>query len=118
MEGHPDGTITVPALAKAIGLSRRHLERLFMSKLKMSPASAYKQMRMDRAKLLLAQSRAPLIEVALEAGFVNTSHFSRVFKALYGKTPNEYRRAASADKSGFEQGDSLTARVLDLAETA
>ncbi|OJU07189.1 AraC family transcriptional regulator [Metarhizobium album] len=94
MEGHLDGTITIPKMAAAVGLSRRQLERLFLSEVKMSPMVVYKKVRMEHAKTLLMRGPAPLIEIAVEVGFSSASHFSRVFKALYGITPTQLRSDA------------------------
>lgn len=93
MEGHIDQAIAIPKLASSIGLSRRQLERLFETKLNMSPARAYRQVRLEHAKRLLLQSKAPLIDIALEVGFENASHFSRVFKDTFGETPTQFRLA-------------------------
>lgn len=91
MERHLEGTMSIEDLAAAVGLSRRQLERLFESKLKMSPARVYKRVRMDRAKTLLQQTKAPLIEIAVEIGFESASHFTKVFKSIYGETPARMR---------------------------
>jgi len=45
----------------------------------------------DRLGLPEAGSDAPLVEIALSAGFSEQSHFSRTFKRLTGLTPSEYR---------------------------
>lgn len=94
MEGHLDEALSILKLAAAVGLSRRQLERLFMTELKMSPARAYKQVRVEHAKALLLQSKSPLIEIALEVGFTSASHFAREFKSIVGQTPKQFRLAA------------------------
>lgn len=80
-----------PANALSIGLSRRQLERLFMGETKSSPALIYRRVRMERAKQLLIKTKASLIEVALEVGFENASHFSRAFSQTFGKSPTRMR---------------------------
>ncbi|TIL68999.1 MAG: helix-turn-helix domain-containing protein, partial [Mesorhizobium sp.] len=77
------------------GLSRRQLERLFMEKTKSSPAIVYTRVRLERAKHLLMQTRAPMIEIAVEVGFENASHFSRLFRQTYGQPPTKFRSAVS-----------------------
>lgn len=97
MEQHLDDGISIPALAASVGLSRRQLERVFLEKTRMSPAQAYTRLRMERAKALLAHSRLPMIEVALDVGFENASHFTRTFKRIFGTTPSQLRaRSAGA----------------------
>lgn len=96
LEGNTQGGLSVVELAKSVGLSRRQMERLFMAKLKMSPANAYRNLRMEKARRLLMNSQVPLIDIAIETGFVNASHFGRVFKDTYGKTPFDFRRELAA----------------------
>nr|WP_250806204.1 GlxA family transcriptional regulator [Ensifer adhaerens] len=91
MEQHTEYTISIPELAASVGLSRRQLERLFMEETKMSPALAYRKFRLERAKHLLTQTNASLIEIALEVGFESAGHFSRIFAKAYGQTPSRLR---------------------------
>lgn len=79
METHIENTISIPELAASVGLSRRQLERLFMEKTKSSPALVYKRVRLERAKQLLLETSVPMVEIAIEVGFENASHFSRAF---------------------------------------
>ena len=95
MENHVDSTISIAKLAASVGLSRRQLERLFREKTKHSPALVYKRVRLERAKHLLMQTRAPLIEIAIEVGFENASHFSRAFHQTFGQPPSKFRSAFS-----------------------
>ncbi len=94
MERHIEGTITIPELAASVGLSRRQLERLFMGETHSSPALVYRRVRMERARQLLVQTKASLIEIALEVGFENASHFSRTFSQTFGQSPTKVRTAA------------------------
>ncbi|MFK0276104.1 GlxA family transcriptional regulator [Ensifer sp. NPDC090286] len=95
MEQHTENTISIPDLASSVGLSRRQLERLFMEKAKMSPALVYRKFRLERAKYLLTQTDASLIEIALEVGFESAGHFSRIFAKTYGQTPSRLRAERS-----------------------
>lgn len=95
MENHIEHTISIPRLAALVGVSRRQLERLFMEKTKSSPALVYTRVRLERAKYLLIQTKAPMIEIAIEVGFENASHFTRLFHKTYGQPPGKFRAAAS-----------------------
>ncbi|SDA95451.1 helix-turn-helix domain-containing protein [Sinorhizobium sp. NFACC03] len=95
MEQHTENTISISELAASVGLSRRQLERLFMEKAKMSPALVYRKLRLERAKHLLTQTDASLIEIALEVGFESAGHFSRIFAKTYGQTPSRLRAQRS-----------------------
>lgn len=91
MERNIENTLSIPELAAAVGVSRRQLERLFFDKTKSSPALAYRRVRLERARHLLLQTKAPLIEIALEVGFENASHFARIFRKTYGQSPTTLR---------------------------
>lgn len=93
MEQHIEGRLPIEELAASVGLSRRQLERLFMGETKSSPALVYRRVRMERAKQLLVKTKASLIEIALEVGFENASHFSRAFSQTFGKSPTKVRAA-------------------------
>lgn len=95
MEQHIEGTVPIEVLAASVGLSRRQLERLFMTETKSSPAVVYRKIRLERAKQLLSKTKASLIEIALEVGFENASHFSRAFSQAYGQSPTRMRAAAA-----------------------
>lgn len=97
MESHIENTIPISKLAASVGLSRRQLERLFMKKTKISPALAYKKVRLERARRLVMQTRVPLVEIAVEVGFENLSHFSRLFREAYGQPPSKLRATVSTD---------------------
>ncbi|MCF1461973.1 GlxA family transcriptional regulator [Agrobacterium vitis] len=96
MEQHIEGNLPIQDLAAAVGLSRRQLERLFMNETKNSPAMIYRRVRLERAKHLLVQSKAPLVEIALEVGFGNASHFAKVFAQTFGQSPTGLRTAIRA----------------------
>jgi transcriptional regulator GlxA family with amidase domain len=91
MESHIENTVPITQLAAAVGLSRRQLERLFMEKTKSSPALLYKRLRLERARRLLTQTKAPLVDIAIEVGFENASHFSRAFRKTFGQSPSKVR---------------------------
>ncbi|RWA74141.1 GlxA family transcriptional regulator [Mesorhizobium sp.] len=93
MESHIENTISIPQLAASVGLSRRQLERLFMEQTKSSPALVYKRVRLERAKQLLLETSVPMVEIAIEVGFENASHFSRAFRETFGVPPSKVRSA-------------------------
>lgn len=93
MERHIEDVVPTEQLAASVGLSRRQLERLFMDEMKTSPGAVYTRLRMERAKQLVIQTQAPLVEIALEVGFDSSSHFARLFRRLFGQSPTELRRS-------------------------
>lgn len=91
MEQHVENVISLQKLADSAGVSRRQLERLFQQKIGKSPAQVYMELRMQRARALLSQSKAPLIDIAIEVGFESAGRFGKVFKRTYGQTPHRMR---------------------------
>ncbi|HEX6477795.1 MAG TPA: AraC family transcriptional regulator [Ktedonobacteraceae bacterium] len=71
------------------GLTRYDLARQFRIMCGTSPYHYLLMRRLDFARQQLAQNR-PLVEVAIEAGFADQAHFSRMFKATFGITPARY----------------------------
>ncbi|MER9793291.1 GlxA family transcriptional regulator [Mesorhizobium sp. M0213] len=83
--------LTMADLAAAAGLSRRQVERLFRNDLARSPCRYFRELRLEHAKLLLAQSAMPVLEIAVSCGFVSASHFSRCFREAHQMAPHEAR---------------------------
>ncbi|WP_434725485.1 GlxA family transcriptional regulator [Mesorhizobium sp. RIZ17] len=94
MEGNIETTLSISELSAAVGLSRRQLERLFMKTIKTSPASAYRRVRLERARHLLAETGTSLLDIAIEVGFENASHFTRAFRETFGVTPSHLRSSS------------------------
>jgi AraC family transcriptional regulator len=55
---------------------------------------AYHQinLRINRARQLLRETKKSVIEVALDVGYTNPSHFAQIFRRETGLTPSKYRR--------------------------
>ncbi|WP_027182931.1 AraC family transcriptional regulator [Desulfovibrio inopinatus] len=77
--------------ADAPELSRYALLRSFSRAFGLSPHAYQLQLRLHRAKLLLRQG-VPIVQVALDTGFVDQSHFTTTFRATTGATPGQYQR--------------------------
>ncbi len=95
MEQHLDGDMPIAQLAASVGVTRRQLERIFEREAGMSPARAYAKVRLERAKVLLAQTKLPMIDIAMDVGFHTASQFTRSFKREYGQTPSCLRSTLS-----------------------
>ena len=88
MRANAEDPLAPDALARAVGVSTRQLERLFRRHLNTSPAKHYLSIRLERARNLLRQTGLSISEVSVLCGFVSTSHFSRSYKATYGISPS------------------------------
>lgn len=103
MEQHLDDEPTIDNISAAVALSRRQLERLFLSEVGMSPAQTYTRLRMKKARTLIERTSAPFIDIAYDVGFHNASHFSRAFKRFYGHSPSKARLASMTERSSGSQ---------------
>ncbi|MEW6364945.1 MAG: AraC family transcriptional regulator [Acidobacteriota bacterium] len=90
LEGHFAESTALGRLAALAGLSPFHFLREFKRYFGMPPHEYQKQLRVRRAKDLLAQGLPPA-DVAAEAGFSDQSHLSRVFRGFTGITPGRFR---------------------------
>jgi AraC family transcriptional regulator, regulatory protein of adaptative response / methylated-DNA-[protein]-cysteine methyltransferase len=84
---------SVEVLAASLGVGARHLSRLFDKHLGASPGQIAKTARVQRAKRLLDNTKLPMIEIALLAGFRSLRRFNAVFAEVYKRPPTEIRRA-------------------------
>ena len=91
MEGHIDTPLGKGELAANVGLSTRHLERLFRRLLKTTPHKFYLRLRLERARELVQQTKLTILEIAIATGFTTASHFSRSFKDTFGQSPRSIR---------------------------
>lgn len=79
-------------LAQACELSVAHFSRCFRKTFGEPPYRRLQSLRIDRAKTLLADPRRPLAEIAIDCGFSEQSHFTKVFTRLAGVSPGAWRR--------------------------
>jgi AraC-like DNA-binding protein len=89
LETHFTKNISLTELAKISNLSHYHFVRVFRDIVGLPPHAYLTQIRVERAKTLLAQAW-PIAHVATETGFVDQSHLTRHFKRIVGVTPGQY----------------------------
>lgn len=87
MEEAIESPMSPSLIAEDIGISTRQLERLFGRYLNSTPKHYFMEMRLHRAQNLLVQSEQSVTEIAMACGFQTTSHFSKVFRAHFGRSP-------------------------------
>ncbi|HEY2027669.1 MAG TPA: Ada metal-binding domain-containing protein [Myxococcales bacterium] len=84
-------------LADRLGISDRHLRRLFAQHLGASPAEVLRTRRLHLARQLLETSSLPMIDVALAAGFQSVRRFNDALREAFGRTPTELRSKPVAE---------------------
>ncbi|MFN4127797.1 GlxA family transcriptional regulator [Pannonibacter indicus] len=92
MQQNIEQPFTVAEIASRIGHSKRQLERHFQAALGTSPQSAFLDMRLSLAHHLIVTGERPISQIALECGFCDSSHLSRMFRRRYGQTPQALRK--------------------------
>jgi AraC family transcriptional regulator len=78
-------------LAEVAGLNLYHFARGFKQSTGSSPHQHVLRRRIERAKEFLRDSRLSVLEASARTGFVDQSHFSKVFRRIVGLAPSKYR---------------------------
>jgi AraC family transcriptional regulator len=86
--------IAVEEIASAAYLSEYHFARLFKQISGVTPHVYLANLRLERARRLLAETALPISEIASFVGYQSQSHFTKMFKSVTGVTPRAYREAA------------------------
>ena len=86
---------SLESLAQALGVTDRHLRRVFQQEFGVAPVEYAQTQRLLLAKRLLTDSALPVIDVAMASGFASLRRFNDLFRTRYRMTPGELRRNAS-----------------------
>ena len=96
MEENIEKPLSLDKIAKATGLSRRQIERLFKRDLNCVPKRFYLEMRLRRARELLLQTAMPIMDVTTACGFQSPPHFSKCYRNQFGYPPSAERNVSTA----------------------
>jgi len=96
LDEHPAADISLEELASLAGISACHLLRQFQRYFGLPPHTYQIQSRLRLAKKLIRQGNK-MLNVALDCGFHDQSHFHRHFKRAMGVTPGTYAKAVGAN---------------------
>lgn len=91
MQTHIERPHSSAVIAARVGVSRRQLERLFHNHMGCSPRAYYMRLRLEHARVLLLETGASILNVALASGFSSQSHFGACYRRHFGRTPREER---------------------------
>jgi AraC family transcriptional regulator of adaptative response / DNA-3-methyladenine glycosylase II len=112
-EGELDGDdASVDALAERLGVGGRQLRRLFQQHLGASPVAVAQTRRVLFAKQLIVDTRLPMAEIALAAGFGSVRRFNETFHDLFQRPPSALRRkSAPPVPEGSLAGEGVAVRL-------
>ena len=92
MEANFEEPLSAVELARLAGLSLRQVQRMFQEALDTTPSKYYLRLRLRRSRELLLQSQMSITQISVSCGFQSTCHFSKSYRALYGRTPRSERQ--------------------------
>ncbi len=84
-------------LAGNLGVTDRHLRRVFQQEFGVAPVEYAQTQRLLLAKRLLTDTALPVIDVAMASGFASLRRFNDLFRTRYRLTPGELRRTSGKD---------------------
>ena len=88
----------VEHLAERLGVTSRHLRRLFAQHVGASPLAVAHTQRLHFAKRLIDQTALPMRDIAVAAGFGSVRRFNDTFRQTYKRTPRELRRGGKQER--------------------
>jgi len=89
---HLEDEFSLIRLAREADMSEFHFSRAFKRTTGFTPSQYFIQLRMERARRLLRETKRSVIEIGLDVGYTSPSHFTRIFRREVGISPTEYRR--------------------------
>ncbi len=92
---HLDENLTVAQLSKRVNQNQDYFSKQFLIHTGQRPLNYIHEKKIERAQYLIATTDKTFLEIAMDTGFSNLPHFSKVFKQIVSLTPGEYRHQNS-----------------------
>jgi len=96
LHAHFQSPLRLSTVAAWVGIHPVHLAREFRKYHGCSVGQYVRRLRVESASRKLVESDSPLAAIAVEVGFANQAHFSRIFKSVTGISPAQYRAESRA----------------------
>jgi AraC family transcriptional regulator of adaptative response / DNA-3-methyladenine glycosylase II len=111
--GELDGDgASIDTLAERLGVGARQLRRLFHQHLGASPIAVAQTRRLLFAKQLVHETRLPMTEIAIAAGFGSVRRFNETFRSVFRRPPSALRRTGDApSRTGSLAASGVTVRL-------
>jgi AraC family transcriptional regulator len=84
--------LSILDLATLASMSESHFSRSFKQSVGIAPYQYLMQQRVERAKQLLEKQSIAISTIALDCGFANQTHLTKVFRQITGMTPKAYQK--------------------------
>jgi AraC family transcriptional regulator len=84
--------LSILDLASLTSMSESHFSRSFKQLVGIAPYQYLMQQRVERAKQLLKEQAISIRDIALDCGFANQTHLTKVFRQMTGVTPKAYQK--------------------------
>lgn len=105
MEADGLSDLSIAGLADSLGITDRHLRRVFAREYGVAPIAWLQTQRLLTAKQLLTETTLPVMQVAMDAGFGSARRMNTLFRTKYDLTPEDFRRTTG---TGREAAGTLT----------
>lgn len=87
--------LTVEQLALRANQNKDYFSKQFLAHTGLRPLNYIHEKKIERAQYLIGTTNKTFLEIAIDTGFSNLPHFSKIFKQIVSFTPGEYRRQYS-----------------------
>ena len=109
--------IRVVDLAGVARLSTSHFSRAFRASFGQPPSAYVKALRVRYAQVIVLNTREPLSQVALDCGWSDQAHFTRVFRKIVGISPSAWRRQIQSESLSADDMPLQAIREVSESET-
>ncbi|WP_442602535.1 response regulator transcription factor [Paenibacillus sp. KN14-4R] len=92
IEANAHRDVSLQEISHQFFMSREYISRKFKQYFNENMTDYISRIRMDRAKMLLLNPALKMTQIAEMVGYQDEKYFSKVFKKIYGISPNEYRK--------------------------
>ena len=89
-EENLEDSVNLDHVTEELGISRRQIERLFRHHLNTTPKKYLQDLRLQRARILLAETDMPVVDVAIACGYDSAAYFSKRFRETFGMSPHRF----------------------------
>jgi transcriptional regulator GlxA family with amidase domain len=111
MEANIENPLALEEIARRSGLSRRQIERLFQRHVNCVPKRYYLELRLKRARELLLQTAMPIMSISTACGFKSPPHFSKCYRAHYGRPPTAERQPRRGQALAIQARDGFPGKT-------